>query len=143
MLLKETPVSSSGSSNNVMEYTIQIKSTCRCTLKDSSIKCHSEFEISEPYICSWKRFCKFAINMHETRLPGHVSVDHIGGVLEKNAEPGLEFWRWLTVLDAHVEEVVEVLEGVLVHGVYLSQSSHHKVHHRASGGNTTVLLSGL
>ena len=47
-----------------------------------------------------------------------------------------------TLLYAHVEELAEVLEGVLIHGVYLCQGRHNKVHDGSPGGYWAVLLSG-
>ena len=74
-------------------------------------------------------------------IPGHISVDRAGDILQQCAESYVEIGRRLALLDTAVEQLAEVLEGILVHRVHFSQHSHHKVHHRATRGNLAVLFT--
>ena len=65
--------------------------------------------------------------MH-TYIPGYVGIHKACDVLQKGAQPHIEVRGFLTLLNAAVEELVEVLERVLVHGVHLAQRGHHEVH---------------
>ena len=61
-------------------------------------------------------------------VPGYVGIHKACDVLQKGAQPHIEVRGLLALLNAAVEELVEVLERVLVHGVHLTQRGHHEVH---------------
>ena len=75
------------------------------------------------------------------QVPGHIGVDGAGNILQQYAEPHVKIWGGFALFDTTVEELIEILEGVLVHGVHVSQGGHYEVHHRASRGDLAVLLT--
>ena len=74
-------------------------------------------------------------------IPGHISVDRAGDILQQCAESYVEIEQRFALLDTAGEQLAEVLEGILVHRVHLSQHNHHKVHHRDTRGNLAILFT--
>ena len=81
--------------------------------------------------------------MHAYQLcsPGYISVDGTGRVLQQCVQSSLKVGRLFTLLNTHVEELVEVFQGVLVHWVHLGQGRYDKVHHGATSSHLAVFLS--
>lgn len=75
------------------------------------------------------------------QLPGHIGVHRAGNILQEYSESHIKIWGRFALLDTTVEELIEILQGVLVHRVHISEGGHYEVHHRAARGNLAVLLT--
>ena len=106
------------------------------SMKEKTNLCCSNKPLQETACSQVHRCLQFAVHS-----PGHIGVNWGSGVFEQYVEPSLQIWSFLTLFYTHIKQLVEVLEGVLVHWIYFSQSGYHKVHNRASSGHWTILLT--
>lgn len=72
----------------------------------------------------------------------HRRKDKFGGIFNEGPQPSRQVKALGTALHTMVEDLDEVLQAVLVHGVYEGQVSHDKVQNGSTLWNCLVLLSG-
>ena len=78
--------------------------------------------------------------MREAR--SHRREDKLSGVVNEGPQPSWQVDALGTGLHTMVEDLDEVLQAVLVHGVYEGQVSHDKVKDGTTLWDSLVLLSG-
>ena len=75
-------------------------------------------------------------------VPGDVAVDVGGGSVEEDLQATLEVLVLLARVDRVSEQLLEVLEGELVHRVHVGHVGHDEVERRAAHGHDAVSLAG-